>query len=45
MPMASKKYDKDSVKGKLASRCLKIKRGKNGKRTHAESISIEGRAL
>lgn len=44
-PRASKKYDKESAKGKLSSKFLALKRGTGGKRSQAESISIEGRNL
>lgn len=45
LPRPSKKHDKESAKGKLASKFLAIKRGKGAKRTQAEGISIEGRNL
>lgn len=45
VPKASKKYEKESVKGKLTGKFLAIKRGLNAKRSQAESISIEGRSL
>lgn len=45
VPKASKKYDKESAKGKLTSKFLAIKRGLHAKKSQAEGISIEGRNL
>jgi transcription factor SPN1 len=44
MPLSSKKYDKESAKGKLTSKFLNLKR-KSGKKTQAEQLSVEGRKL
>jgi len=45
VPKASKKFNKESAKGKLTSKFMAIKRGKGGKCTQGEQISIQGSKL
>lgn len=44
-PLPSRKYDKDSARGKIAGKIMQLKRGPSAKKARAESISIEGRNI